>query len=110
MHRRWSVVIVAALLGGLAGCAGDSSAGRSRWSGGNTPPGEPWGEGFAGMFDTSTTDVQVMQACHDLYDGKMPITRINAARRLGELRPTSNLDSAADCVRLFKEARGGLCA
>jgi len=57
----------------------------------HTPPGEQWGEGTKSWFSAKTYDAQVLQAAHDLYDGKMPITRINAARRLGELRATSNL-------------------
>jgi len=91
MYRLLSLTVVVALLGGLTGCAsGDEQAARSRWTGGNTPPGEQWGEGFTSPWSTSSFDKQVLQACHDLYDGKMPITRVNAANRLGELRPTSN--------------------
>ncbi|MCL2700861.1 MAG: HEAT repeat domain-containing protein [Phycisphaerae bacterium] len=91
MYRMLSLGVMVALLGSLMGCAssGEPQA-RSRWSGGSTPPGYQWGEGLTSLWDSSTYNTQVLQACHDLYDGKMAITRVNAAKRLGELKPTSN--------------------
>jgi len=102
MYRILSIALVVGLVV-VAGCANtdnkgksgytgsSSDSGRSSWMGGSDYNTNQWGSGFSAMTDSSTTNVQVLQACHDLRDAKMAVNRINAARRLAELRPTSNI-------------------
>jgi hypothetical protein len=115
MYRTLLVVGVVAALVLLAGCSGTRSTSGSSWfadtnwgsrdkpfcnqgcedrsayTGGSDYKGNQWGSGMAAMWDPSTYNADVLAACHDLGDGKLAVSREMGARRLGELKPTSNL-------------------
>lgn len=110
-----AVVIVGLGAALLAGCSGSRSESGSSWFadtnwGSRDKPfkdqnaavmteesesdkisNNQWGSGMGAIVDSSTYDADVLAAVHDLNDGKLAFTRMNAATRIGELRPTSNL-------------------
>jgi hypothetical protein len=121
MHRILAVAVLAAVAAGaIAGCSGSRSKSGSGWWGdtdwsrrdkpyaesndrskiwgGDDWRNNQWGSGAKALANSRTYDPNVHAAVHDLNDGKLEITRLNAARRLGEMGAAADTNLAIEAL------------